>query len=130
MRFIYVVYVLILYYPCAQKVLYKLTFEEKKLFVMFPCHFQELLVESQDEALDALSESLSSLRAIGVDINAEIKLHNNLLNGLEDEMQEQTSSFGEAQTQLQQITKSRTSKCLLFLIFGLAVAILFVLLTM
>ena len=56
--------------------------------------------------------------------------HNNLLNGMEGEMDEQTTGFGEAQTQLQQISKSRTSKCLLFVIFALAVAILFVLLTM
>jgi len=83
---------------------------------------QEQAMQDQDEALNDLEKSVGTLKNIGQDINAEIRLHNEILEEVTVEVENVQERVESAHSQLRQVIKKHSTCCLTTTIVVLLVA--------
>jgi len=83
---------------------------------------QEKAMESQDNALDALESDVGNLKNIGMDINAEIRLHNEILEEVTEEVDTVRERVDQTHSQLREVMRKQTTKCLTTIIIVLIIS--------
>ncbi|TYZ61969.1 hypothetical protein PybrP1_002758 [[Pythium] brassicae (nom. inval.)] len=80
---------------------------------------QSQLLQEQDQSLDGLSKSVTSLNAVAVEINHEIKAQNKMLDDLADDVAEAQERMNFVMERMSRLLKTK-DKCQLGLIIFLA----------
>ena len=76
---------------------------------------------------ELLGESLGGLKVIGDEINTEIRYQNELLEELDRDADETAANMSIARRKLNEVVKSKSSKCLICIIIALMIAIIILL---
>mmetsp|Transcript_31989 Transcript_31989/g.55137 ORF Transcript_31989/g.55137 Transcript_31989/m.55137 type:complete len:211 (+) Transcript_31989:2813-3445(+) len=92
-------------------------------------HFEARYMQrTQDQSIEELEGSVSSLKYLGHDINTELKTQNHLLKEFEGSVDANTNMMQRAQERLMHYVSQASNCNLVCLIVGLAVALFIVLL--
>eukprot|EP00462_Mataza_sp_D1_P017249 CAMPEP_0175155726 /NCGR_PEP_ID=MMETSP0087-20121206/21163_1 /TAXON_ID=136419 /ORGANISM="Unknown Unknown, Strain D1" /LENGTH=236 /DNA_ID=CAMNT_0016442969 /DNA_START=39 /DNA_END=749 /DNA_ORIENTATION=- len=85
---------------------------------------QKQTIEQQDEKLDVLADGLTKLKYMGQDINAELGLHERLLDDIENAVEKTDARIQSNTKGVEEIQMKSKSNCCIFIVMVLLLAII------